>query len=211
MPPSGTETRRKLIDTAARAFADQGVFTASLIDITRKAGQRNRAALYYHFGSREGILCAVLDRHADFLAEREGELLAIASERPDDDVRSVVEAIVRPAVELAETGWRGRCFLVILAELVEEDPATLDPDVQAVLDRTGGPEVYALLAKRMGPMTNALRTERFSLITSFILRAVADRARAKQRRGRRGRPQLRLDAFVDNLVAMVAAMASAPT
>jgi len=42
-------------------------------------------------------------------------------------VAAVVEAIVRPATELAESGWRGRCFLQILAELVEEDPRRSNP------------------------------------------------------------------------------------
>src|SRR4051812_42276123 len=104
MPPSAVETRGKLLDEATRAFAEHGAFAASLIDITRRAGQRNRGALYYHFGSRERVLCAVLERHTAFLAKREGELLEVARGRRDDDVVSVVEAIVRPAVELAESG-----------------------------------------------------------------------------------------------------------
>jgi AcrR family transcriptional regulator len=210
MPLSGDATRRKLIDEAARAFAADGVFSASLIDITRKAGQRNRGALHYHFGSRMGVLCAVLERHADFLARREGELLQVALTRPEDDVKSVVEAIVRPATELAESGWRGRCFLVILAELVEEDPASLDRDVSDMLARTGGYAVYALLEKRMAQVSPDIRVERISLATDFILRAVADRARALGRRGRRGRAQLDHEAFVDNLVTMIAAAMSAP-
>jgi AcrR family transcriptional regulator len=210
MPLSGDATRRKLIDEAARAFAADGVFSASLIDITRKAGQRNRGALHYHFGSRMGVLCAVLERHADFLARREGELLQLALTRPEDDVKSVVEAIVRPATELAESGWRGRCFLVILAELVEEDPASLDRDVSDMLARTGGYAVYALLEKRMAQVSPDIRVERISLATDFILRAVADRARALGRRGRRGRAQLDHEAFVDNLVTMIAAAMSAP-
>ena len=73
--------------------------------------------------ARDGVLCAVLDRHVDFLAQREGELREIAAAMPDDDIESVVEAIVRPAAELAESGWRGRCFLLILAELIEERAA----------------------------------------------------------------------------------------
>ena len=210
MPADASRTREKLVDEAARAFAAHGVFTASLIDITRKAGQRNRGALYYHFGSRTGVLCAVLERHVDFLAQREGELLEIALARPDDDVKSVVEAIVRPATELAESDWRGRCFLVILAELVEEDPASLEPDVADTLARTGGYAVYALLATRMADVSDEVRAERFALATGFILRAVADRARVLGRRGRRGRPQLEEEAFVQNLVAMVAAGMSAP-
>jgi AcrR family transcriptional regulator len=210
MPSDGSATRRKLVDEAARAFAEHGVYSASLIDITRKAGQRNRGALHYHFGSRTGVLCAVLERHADFLAQREGELLEIARTTPSSDVRAVVEAIVRPATELAESGWRGRSYCVILAELVEEDPASLDPAVGKALARTGGYAVYALLESRIPNMPEEVRVERLSLATGFILRAVADRARALGRRGRRARAQLDHDAFVENLVAMVAAGLSAP-
>jgi AcrR family transcriptional regulator len=210
MPVDASKTREKLIDEAARAFAEHGVYGASLIDITRRAGQRNRGALHYHFGSRSGVLCAVLERHVDFLADREGELLEIALKKPDGDVKSVVEAIVRPATELAESGWRGRCFLMILAELVEEDPSGLDPAVADALARTGGYAVYDLLADRMAPVSADVRNERFALATGFILRAVADRARVLSRRGRRGRPQLEHEAFVENLVAMVAAGMSVP-
>ena len=210
MPADASSTKDKLIDEAARSFAANGVFTASLIDITRRAGQRNRGALHYHFGSRAGVLCAVLERHVDFLARREGELLEVALAAPDDDVKSVVEAIVRPAAELADSGWRGRCFLVILAQLVEEDPASLDPEVSTMLAKTGGYAVYSLLATRMAEVTPDVRAERFALATGFILRAVADRARVLGRRGRRGRPQLEQEAFVDNLVVMVAAGMAAP-
>jgi AcrR family transcriptional regulator len=210
MPLDASRTREKLIDEAARAFASHGVYGASLIDITRRAGQRNRGALHYHFGSRSGVLCAVLERHVDVLARREGELLEVALEKPDSDVESVVEAIVRPATELAESGWRGRCFLVILAELVEEDPDGLDAEVADALTRTGGYAVYDLLAERMADVSVEVRAERFALATGFILRAVADRARVLGRRGRRGRPQLEHDEFVANLVAMVAAGMSAP-
>lgn len=165
--------------------------------------------MHYHFGSRDGVLCAVIDRHAAFLARREGELLEIASRAPDDDVAVVIEAIVRPAAELAESGWRGRCCLLIIAELAGEDPAHYSEALGDVLARTGGNEVYALLSARMADVSNDVRIERFSLITAFILRAVADRARLLGRRGRKGRPQLQYEAFVRNLVAMAAAAMSA--
>ena len=185
------------------------MWNASLIEVTRRAGQRNRAALRYHFGSREAVLCAVLERHVEFLAHREGELLAKALQAPDDDVGAVVEAIVRPAAELATSGWRGRACLVIVAELAGEDPARFSPELESVLARTGGNEVYAVLAARIPDVPADLVDERFSLITTFILRAVADRARALERHKRPARPQLDEEAFVENLVAMAAAAVSA--
>lgn len=209
MPRDAEATRSRLIDEATRSFAEHGVYRASLIDITRKAGQRNRGALHYHFGSRTGVLQAVLEQHVDFLARREGELLDVARTRPDDDVRSVVEAIVRPASELAQSGWRGRCFLVILAELIEEDQASLEPEIVDALLRTGGHVVYGLLEQRLDDVAPDLRNERFALATGFILRAAADRARELDR-GRRRRQRLDDDRFVANLVDMVTAALTAP-
>ena len=115
MTGNAEETRHRLIEAATRGFAEQGVHTASLLEITRQAGQRNRGAVHYHFGSREGMLVAVLDQHVDLLAARERELLAVARKQPDDDLASVVAAFVRPAVELGDLGWEGRSYLVILA------------------------------------------------------------------------------------------------
>jgi AcrR family transcriptional regulator len=211
VPPDASKTKAKLLDSAARAFASDGVFNASLIDITRQAGQRNRTALSYHFGSRDGILCAVIDRHAAFLARREGELLDVATRTPADELEPVLEAIVRPAAELADSGWRGRCCLLIIAELTGEDRAQYSAELQDVLARTGGNEVFALLTERTPLLTDALRTERFSLLVMFVLRAIADRARLLERRGRRGRPQLDHEPFVRNLVTMTAAAMAAPT
>ncbi len=115
MTSQADDTRHRLIEAATREFAEHGIHAASLLEITRQAGQRNRGAVHYHFGSREGMLVAVLEQRVDFLAEREKELLARARSLPDDDLASVVEAFVRPSVELAEQGWQGRCYLVIAA------------------------------------------------------------------------------------------------
>jgi hypothetical protein len=99
---------------------------------------------------------------------------------------------------------------VILAELVEDDPESLDRNVSEVLARTGGYEVYSLLEKRMAQVSPDVRVERVSLATGFILRAVADRARALGRRTRKGRAQLDQEAFIENLVTMIASAMSAP-
>ncbi|MBU1803350.1 MAG: TetR family transcriptional regulator, partial [Actinobacteria bacterium] len=94
------DTRQRLVEAATRGFAEDGVHTASLLEITRQAGQRNRGAVHYHFGSRTGMLVAVLEQHLDLLATRERELLAIAQAQPAEDLVSVVRALVLPAVEL---------------------------------------------------------------------------------------------------------------
>ncbi len=207
-PSPADETRRRLLVAATLGFAEHGVHAASLLEITRQAGQRNRGAVHYHFGSRTGMLVAVLEQHVELLSSRERELLAVARTRPDTDLASAVEALVRPAVELAELGGQGRAYLMILAELVEDNPETMDPEVVGALERMGGYDAYALLEQRVPAMSPELRAERLSLVTAFILRAIADRGRAGERAS--ARPQLDLEPFAANLVAMIVGMLSAP-
>lgn len=201
------ETRRRLVVAATLGFAEHGVHAASLLEITRQAGQRNRGAVHYHFGSRTGMLAAVLEQHVELLSTRERELLTVARAKPDTDLASVVEALVRPAVELAELGGQGRAYLMIVAELIEDDAAAMDPEVLGALERMGGYEAYALLEQRVPPMPDDLRAERLALVTAFILRTIADRGRAGERPS--ARPQLDLEPFATNLVAMVVGMLSA--
>ena len=209
---TGAATRHKLVETATRAFAENGIDKASLLDVARQAGQRNRGAVHYHFGSRTGILVAVLEEHVDFLSDRHRDLFAAAQSGGhglgDDRLEPYVEAIVQPSVELADTGWRGRCFLVIVTELAGADQSTLDPSVSAVLARTGGHQLYQALADRLPDLSPDLRTERLALMTTFILRSIADRALAAERPN--ARPQLESGEFTANLVAMIAGMLTAP-
>ena len=209
MKPNADKTRERLIKAATRGFAEQGVHSASLLEITRQAGQRNRGAVHYHFGSREGMLVAVLEQQVQLLAEREKELMATALAGPDDDLVSVVTAFVRPAVELGDLGWEGRCYLMILAELVEDDPDSLHPGVIEVLTKAGGYAAYGLMEQRMPAMPEDIKAERMSLVTGFLLRATADRARAGERAGP-SRPQLPAEPFATNLISMVVSMLTAP-
>lgn len=67
MACDGSETRARLLVEAERLFAEVGVLQAATGDIVRAAGQRNASALTYHFGSgkghfgsRQGVLDAIL-------------------------------------------------------------------------------------------------------------------------------------------------------
>jgi AcrR family transcriptional regulator len=183
------DTRQRLIEAATREFAERGIHAASLLEITRLAGQRNRGAVHYHFGSREGVLAA-------------------ARSKPDDDIRSVLDAVIRPAVELGDLGWQGRCYLMILAEIAAEDQEAVHPDVSEVLERTGGSEAFALLMSRLPEMPEPLLVERLTLVTGFYLRSIADRARSLEHEN--GRAQLETESFLANLVLMSEAMLTAP-
>ena len=93
-------TRDRIIDVAEQLFAERGIDAVSVRDIIAAAGA-NTAAIHYHFGSKQGLVEAILaQRAADVTARRERQLVALEA-RGDLDLRSVVVALVLSTSELA--------------------------------------------------------------------------------------------------------------
>ncbi|MFB7344450.1 TetR/AcrR family transcriptional regulator [Streptomyces hydrogenans] len=170
---SGPETRDKLIRAAEELFAAQGVDGAQLRDITRLAGQANPSAVQYHFGSRAGLLDAVM---AGRLNRTERVLVALAYPA-DADVRELLTALV--TAEAGELGTdRGRRCLRISAQLSHES---------GVRSRTPHPTLagtaYWTLIERLADrladdgLPEPLLLERLDLALTVVGAALADRAR----------------------------------
>jgi AcrR family transcriptional regulator len=200
-------TRDKLLDAAARLFAERGIDNVSIAEIVRAAGQRNSSALHYHFGSRDAVLVALFERHVPDIRRRRLELLDAARLRPDDDARAAAEAIVRPITEFAQQGWRERAYLQYGSELGQQADR-IPPGVQALLHETSGYEAWDLLRSRCPRLAKKIWLERMTICTAFIGRAAADRAAQLDRGGEH--PVLSDDLFVDNLVDMVVGAMTAP-
>ena len=58
------ETRKRLLAAAAGLFADQGIDAVS-VDAVAEAAERTSGAVYAHFGSKQGLLLALLDSWKD--------------------------------------------------------------------------------------------------------------------------------------------------
>jgi AcrR family transcriptional regulator len=204
-PPGAVTTAEKLLDAAARLFAERGIENVSVAEIVRAAGQRNASAVNYHFGNRNELLRAVLARHVPAIAKRREELLARAREA--GDVRSAAEAIVRPLTEFAQLGWRERAYLQIGSEVADMIDRTT-PEIRRLLAETSGHEAWALLRSRAEGIPKKVWDEREAICIVFIGRAAADRARALDRGG--AHLVLSDDRFVSNLLDMVVGAMTAP-
>lgn len=125
MSPAGAPTRDMLIIAAERLFAERGLLGVSQREILREAGARNATALQYHFGDREGLVRAVLDKRHDAIDQRRHELLDGYEAAGRQDVRALAGALALPlAAELKSPG--GRAYLQVLAELISRPHAVLD-------------------------------------------------------------------------------------
>jgi AcrR family transcriptional regulator len=95
-------TKAQLLDVAEQMFLNSGL-GVSVRDITDAAGQ-NGAAIHYHFGSRDGLVGAVIARRAGDLAARRRAALAQLRDAPTPPtIRDVVAGLVGAYVGLVET------------------------------------------------------------------------------------------------------------
>ncbi|MFC9590405.1 TetR/AcrR family transcriptional regulator [Streptomyces sp. NPDC056944] len=170
---SGPETREKLIRAAEELFAAQGVDGAQLRDIVALAGQANPSAVQYHFGSRAGLLDAVMaGRQA-----RTEQVLAPLLDAAGDDLRQLVAALVTAEAGELRTD-RGRRCLRISAQLSHESGVrTRTP--HPTLAGTAYWGLIERIADRLaaGGLPEPLLLERLDLALTVVGAALADRAR----------------------------------
>lgn len=96
----GDVTKSRLLDATEHLIAEKGFDAVSVRDITGLA-KANVAAVNYHFGSREGLLAAVLEHRMKPLLEERAALLEALAE--EDGVKEVLTAWARPLVGLLGT------------------------------------------------------------------------------------------------------------
>ncbi|RNL62120.1 TetR/AcrR family transcriptional regulator [Nocardioides marmoriginsengisoli] len=199
MARDATETRALLIRAGERRFARDGVAGAKLSDIVRDAGQRNDSAVGYHFGSRQGMLTAIVTKH---MAAMEADRVVPG---PDAALVEVVAAIVDPTAALLATE-DGRDFLRIIEQLAAwSGLGTARPNevlTGTVLGAQLG-RLNDLLEPRFGPV---LTRERVALLVTFLTAALAERARARENGTRQ---RLNHERFVQHLVNVLSGALSA--
>ena len=114
------ETRERILDVAERLFADSGFVATSLRDITAEA-RVNLAAVNYHFGTKEALLGAILDRRFKPINDRRiallDELEAAAGAR-GAAIEQIVTAFVGPPFQSAiAMGDHRRQLLKLLGQI----------------------------------------------------------------------------------------------
>lgn len=114
----GVDTREKLLNTAEQLFAEHGLERVSVRDITNAAGA-NLGAINYHFGSKDRLIAVMFERRLIPMnserLRRLDEIEAAAGSSPAS-VESILEAFIRPTIELSSGGIFTRLLGRILSE-----------------------------------------------------------------------------------------------
>jgi AcrR family transcriptional regulator len=202
MPRSPEPARRRILDAALELFATQGIEGTSLREIRLAAGQRNAGALHYHFGDKDKLLRALLDRELPLLVNRRLPLLAEAREK--GDARSAAAVFVQPFAELA-TGTEHERWLVQFLSQLNDDVSLTNQDMRGLIGETGNQQAYSLLRPLVPEMPPKLLHERLHVGINSYLHAAALRAK-----GQRRKRYVTNEVFRRNLVDMFLAALIAP-
>ncbi len=113
-------TRERILDAAEHLFAARGFHGCSIRDITGEAGV-DVALANYHFGSKQGLLEAVIARRAEDLnGERLARLDAVLASSPGrkPPLEAIIDAFTHPLLDRSSRGSPGwKSYFALIAEV----------------------------------------------------------------------------------------------
>lgn len=122
-------TDQRLLLAAERLFAEHGVAGVSLRAVMQAAGA-NVASVHYHFGSKDGLVDAVVRSRLDAVVLGRDELVAgIDAADPD----ALAAAFIRPVLDLVDDG--GAHWVAVVADLLRTNHPALAPISDGFLER----------------------------------------------------------------------------
>lgn len=167
-------TREAILAAAERLFAEHGVASVSARQISEAAGQGNTAAVGYHFGTKAGLVEAIITWHTGDIERIRAQLAAEAG--GSDDLRDWIACYVRPSTgHLAALGnptYFARFAVQILA----------DPQLRPLLLETtfASPAIGTVLAgmdRCLSGLPAPVRSGRDDMARALIMHVVAQHER----------------------------------
>ena len=206
------ETKNQIKAAAQMLFARHGVDAVTVQQIVAAAGQRNNAALHYHFGSKEELIRQLVVDGAAVLEERRrGMLQEIEARGGPASIREILNVLVMPVIELA-SDERSRGYIRFTSFLQTSDRRTLR---SALNNRwnTGYVACFEYL-KGMLPLPPTLIEQRLILFSIYANAILSAREAAMESRSRSDRlwdQSFAVDNMLDTMEAMITSPPSAPT
>ncbi len=107
-------TKLKILDAAEELFADHGFSETSTRQITKKA-EVNLASVNYHFGSKNELIQAVIERYLEVLVPNiDVELTGLKNDNPNPTLEEVFSVFIRPILSLNQQRKNGTSILLQL-------------------------------------------------------------------------------------------------
>lgn len=198
-----------LLDAAAVLFDEEGIDAVSLNRINEASGHKNRSAATYHFGGKEAVVRALVERSAQLPDAVRGALLdKLLREDPAPAPRAVLEAMIAPLSQQLETP-EGRRHLRLLGQVMGHPQYLVA--TQRLFEFTPNLLRCAdLISPSLERFPLWLQRERAAIVGGLVTRAYADQARLVSMDDP-PREVLSVDDFTTNLLDLLEAMLATPT
>jgi len=89
MAKRGEQTKEKILEAAFCIVMEQGLSTMSLDRVLERTGL-TKGAFFYHFKSKDELICALMDRHAEFENKLLEETVARAGNMSRDPLQQLL-------------------------------------------------------------------------------------------------------------------------
>jgi len=126
----GAASRERILEVASQLFSERG-FAGAGVDELAARSRIAKTAIYYHFGSKRGLLAAVAERTADAWIEA---ISSSALQAGDDPLARLDRALAGMRALLEETPEILRLLQFLTLELADEKPG-IRATLQAILAR----------------------------------------------------------------------------
>jgi AcrR family transcriptional regulator len=201
-------TRARIVSAAECLFAERGIDATTLAQINKAANQRNRSAVQYHFGNKEGVIHAILDKHTPGIERRRHAMLDEIETNGDPSLRDFAEALVLPITEKLDDPDGGLAFLRLNAQLVGHPRFSLFALHSKRLNR-GTDRLNQLIATNAPDWPEALWMPRWLLLVGLLFHGIADYVHLLEA-GQTSDKTPPRGLFVNNLIDSVIAILEAP-
>jgi AcrR family transcriptional regulator len=208
-PRAASEQTRDQIKVAAQMlFARHGVDAVTVQQIVDAAGQRNNAALYYHFRTKEELIRQMVVDGAAVLDARRREMLDEMGKRGGPaSIREVMLVLIMPVIELGEDErWRG--YIRFTSHLQASDPKALH---DALNNRWNVSYVECFNhLKRMLPLPAAIVEQRLPILTIYANAVLSAHEAALESRNTKSSRLWGQSFTIENILDMLEAAISCP-
>lgn len=169
-----TPSKRRLIAAGERLLGERGFEGLSLQDIALAAGHANKYAVQYHFGSKSGLVHAILSLRLRWIDSRRSLLLAEAKRRGLlSNIPALIEILYLPVAEQVDESGRHSFARFRLQYYARPDYDRRTDDFHSPVP--GSVDVVKRQLIANSATEPAELDERLHLLGSLLLAALVDR------------------------------------
>lgn len=206
---NAARTREKLVDAAVSLYGSRSIDAVSLREIGVAAGQKNPNALQYHFGDRDGLLQAIVDKHAMAISEVRNSYIGRAEKGEWPAGEAAARCLVMPIIDYVEANPDGINFVKIVSQIAAVYQSGAAPKSEARILFPKNEPLVRVFEQALSGVPRREAQRRIYLVVTNTFHSIADIYRALEQQAS-GSPVAARKPMVEQLILLLNSFFSAP-